>query len=355
MLAIICAAIIAATTPSTPTQSPSPSPSPSATPTATPTPPVTIGADFTLFGFHTNGVSGIEPQISNALITVNAGIGNLHANATAGQYSFPTIGFPILPANAPGANTDLYDPLPFAAVQYSFNNHFSIGAGKYAALLGQESPFTYQNLNIQRGIGWEMEPTISRGVQAAYTNGPWSLTLQENDAYYGGFQRAVEGLAGWSPSANTNLQFAFIVPGANTGPNPTTTVGNKAEYDLMFTRQIGKLQLLPYFLWVNSPASAVLGYTRSEDAYAGVLLANWAFSSALSVPIRYENAANQSAVTDTGLNADLIGFGPGSRVQTFTVTPTYRFGNSIVARFEYSTLWGSSSQQRIGFEFGVMH
>ena len=352
MLATILAALVAAAT-SSPSASPSASPTPA--PTAAPTPPVSVGADFTLFGFHTNNVSGIEPQISNALINVNAGIGNVHANATVGQYSFPTIGFPILPANTDGANTQLYSAWPVGSISYDFGSHFSLGAGKYAALLGQESPFTYQNLNIQRGIGWEMEPTISRGVQASYNNGPWTLTMQENDAYYGGFQRAVEGLAGWAPSSNTNLQFAFIIPGANTGPNPTTSIGNKAEYDLMFTRQIGKLQVLPYFLWVNSPSSSVLGYMRSEDAYAGVLLANWSFSSALSVPVRYEYAANQSTTTDTGLNADLIGFGPGSRVQTFTATPTYRFPNSVVVRFEYSTLWGSSSQQRIGFEVGVMH
>lgn len=316
---------------------------------------MTISPDFTLFGFNTSGGSGFDAQISNALITVNAGVGNLHANATVGQYSFPTIGFPILPANQPGANTDLYNPLPLASVSYAFGSHFSLGAGKYAALLGQESPFTYQNLNIQRGIGWEMEPTISRGIQASYNNGPYTVTLQENDAYYGGFQRAVEGLVGWAPSSNTNLQFAFIVPGANVGPNPTTSIGNKAEYDLMFTRQIGKLQLLPYFLWVNSPASSVLAYTSSEDAYAGVLLANWAFNSELNIPLRYENAADTSSSSATSPNADLIGFGAGSHVQTLTLTPTYRFGNSGVLRLEYSTIWGSTSQNRVGFEFGVMH
>lgn len=348
MLALLVAALLAAATPAA-------SPSPSPTPAATPTPPVTIGADFTLFGFNTTPNSNFDAEISNALITVDAGIGKLHANATVGQYSFPGLGFPILPANAPGSNTELYSALPVASVQYAFSSHFNVGAGKYATLLGQESNFTYQNLNVQRGIGWIMEPTISRGVQAAYTNGPWSLTAQYNDAYYGGYQRAVEALIGWSPSSVTSLQFAFIIPGSNVGPNPTTTVGNKQEYDLMFTRQIGKLQLLPYFLWVNSPASSILGYTGSEDAYAGVLLANWTFNSDLNVPIRYEYAANTGSASATSPNADLIGLGVGSRAQTVTLTPTYRFGNSGILRLEYSTVWGSTSQNRVGFEFGVMH
>lgn len=337
------------------TSSPSTSPSPSPTPAASPTPPITAGADFTLFGFHTNGLSGVDSQISNALVTVNAATGKLHASATAGQYSFPTLGFPIFPANAPGTNTDLYNPLPFAAVRWDFDSHVTLGAGKYAALLGQESPFTYQNLNIQRGIGWEMEPTINRGVQASYTNGPWTLIAQENDAYYSGFNRAFEGLIGWSPSANTNLQFAAIVPGANAGPNPTIAVGNKDEYDLMFARTIGKLQLLPYFLWVNSPASTILGYTRNESAYAGVLLGSWTFSSDWSVAFRYENAANHSAITDTSANADLIGFGPGSFAQTYTVTPFFHFGNGGAIRLEYSHVSGTLPQSRLGFELGVMH
>jgi hypothetical protein len=183
------------------------------------------------------------------------------------------------------------------------------------------------------------------------------LTAQYNDAYYSGSNRAFEGLAGWAPSANTSLQFAFIVPSANAGPNPTTSVGNKAEYDLMYTRQIGKLQILPYFLYVNSPASAALGYKQSENAWAGVLLASWAFNTPWSVAFRYENAGNGSAAGDTGANADLVGFGPGSSARSYTVTPTLHFPNSSgVLRLEYSNVNGTSgSQDRIGLEFGVMH
>ena len=337
-------------------QAPSPTPSAGPTPTPAPSPAVTVGADFTLYGFHTNGLNGVDTEVSNALVNVAAGTGNLRLSATAGQYGFPVLGFPIFPSNADGTNTQLYTALPVAAITYTFNSHLSVSAGKFAALLGQESPFTYQNVNIQRGIGWSMEPTISRGVQASYSNGPWSLTLQENDAYYGGSSRAAEGLIGWAPSSNTSVQFAFIIPGADTPPNPTASVGNKAEYDLMYTRQIGKLQLLPYLLYVSSGQSSKLEYTHNENATAAVFIAVWTFSSEWSLPIRYETAANGSSASDTSLNADLVGFGPGSHAQTITVTPTYRFGNGGVLRLEYSGAYGSLPEQnRIGFELGVMH
>jgi hypothetical protein len=318
-----------------------------------PAPAVTLGADFTLTGFN-EGRKATDSEIGDALINITAGAGNVRASATVGAYGFPTLGFPIVPVNQPGANAELYSALPVAALQYTFNSHLSVAAGKFAALLGQESPFTYQNLNIQRGIGWAMEPTISRGVQVVYSNGPWSATLQENDAYYSGTSRAVEGLLGWAPSSSTSLQFAFIVPGKDAGPNPTTSIGNKAEYDLMYARQTGKLQLLPYLLYVRSPESAKLGYTSAQNATAAVLLADWAFSPQFSLPFRYEYARNGSSSSDTSPNADLVGFGPGSTARTFTLTPAYRFGNGGLLRIEYSNVAATGMMQsRIGFEFGV--
>lgn len=309
-------------------------------------------------------------DLSNLLLNVSAVSKKWRASATIGEYAFPTLGAALNPNAQAGANVSLYSALPVAAVTYNFDSHLSVAVGKFAALLGQESPFTFENVNIQRGLGWAMEPTISRGVQAAYANGPWTLTLQENDAYYSGRSRAFEGLIGYAASAKTTLQFAAIVPGANAPPNPTVAVGNKAEYDLMLTQQIGKLQLLPYFLWVNSPASTALGYTRSEHASAGVLLATWAFSTPWSIALRYETVRNASSTSDTNANADLIGYGPGSSARTFTVTPALHFsGGNTVLRVEYSSVLLSSfvagagfganglgaSQSRVGFELGVMH
>ena len=332
-------------------------PSPAPAPTATRVPVITVTPEITLYHFWTSDVPRPSTDVASGLFNFTINSGKLRANATVGDYGFPTVGFPLVPDTADGANLELYSPLPIAAISFSIDSRFSVAVGKFAALLGQESPFTYQNLNIQRGIGWAMEPAISRGVQVAYSNGPWSATLQENDAYYSGSSRAVEGLIGWAPSTDTAVQFAAIVPGANVPGNVSTTVGNKAEYDLMYTRSIGKLQILPYVLWVHSPASSVLGYTSAENAWAGVLLGTWNFSPQMSVAFRYESARNTSSTSDTTANADLLGFGPGSSASSETVTPTFHFGNAGVLRFEYSHVraTGLDNQSRFGLEFGVTH
>lgn len=344
MLALFAVALLA----QAPTNAPSP--------TASPAPVIILAPEFTLYDFRTSGTPFPNADVSNGLLNVTINSGNLHANATVGDYSFPTVGFPLVPDNAPGANVQLFSPLPVAALTYNLNSHFSVAAGKFAALLGQESPFTYQNINIQRGLGWNMEPTISRGVQATYTNGPWTLTLQDNDAYYSGKNRAFEGSIGWSPSSNTSVVFAAIIPGANVPGNPTVAVGNKAEYDLMYTRTIGKLQLLPYFLWVHSPASSLLGYPNSENAWAGIVMGTWTFDPQCSVAFRYEDVRNLSSASDTNPNADLVGFGPGSSANSQTITPAYHFSNGGVLRLEYSHVSATGfSQSRYGLEFGVMH
>jgi hypothetical protein len=248
------------------------------------------------------------------------------------------------------------------------NDRWSIAAGKFAALLGQESPMTFQNISVQRGLAWSMEPVISRGAHVSYSQGAWSGTLEYNDAYYSGNNRALEGIVGYAPSSSTNVQFAWIVPNANAGPNPTVAIGNKAEYDLMYTRQIGKLQLLPYLLWVQSPSSASLGYPRGESAFAGVLMGTYTFNSDFSVSARVEDASDGSTTADTSANADLVGYGPGSGATTFTITPTYHRDWAFV-RLEYSHVgvrnaapsiaFGPTgtqpSQDRFGIEFGGAH
>src|SRR5579872_1083104 len=114
--------------------------SPAPTPTASPAPLVSVAPEFAFYAFHTNGAAGAAADVSDALLNFNVNAGKLHANATAGTYSFPVVGFAFAPDNAPGANVMLYSPLPVAALTYQFDSHVSLAAGKFGSLLGQESP-----------------------------------------------------------------------------------------------------------------------------------------------------------------------------------------------------------------------
>jgi hypothetical protein len=362
---------------------PAPASSPVATPSASPTPaPVpnsTWQTNVSGYSFKTtnpNATGAVDTptgqdlnsrtDYSNIQATVTRNTGPFRFGATIGEYAFPVVGQALNPTFKTGTNSDLFSYVPVAYVQYLPNAAWTFTAGKLAALLGQESNFTYQNVNIERGLGWNTEPAFTRGVRAAYARGKFTGTLGYSDGYYSGRLDSLEGLLAWAASANTTMQFAFELPQSSVGPNPTAVIANKREANLMLTQQFGKMQLLPYLLWIDSPQNTKLGYNGDERAFAGVFIANYVFDGAWSLGARYESIANRSSTLDGGANADLVGFGPGSKATTFTITPAFKTGHTTL-RAEYSTVnlgafvpglgFGTagvaSSQSRIGFELAA--
>lgn len=379
---------------------PSPSPTAAATPTPSPTPFTSgsIGGDFTVYGISSDNANAIgaigqataadtkgHSDIGNLLVNASYTSGLYKLSATGGAYSFLTLGSAINQTInnderqfGACANTSCYTALPLAQLTYtSKDQHWTVFAGKLGTLLGAEGIFTYQNVNLQRGLGWSLEPVISRGVHVGYTNGPWTVAGEANDGYYSGWSHiAAEYELSWAPSANTSVTFYGINPGRNTPGNPTTFVANKSEYNLVYSRTIGKWSLTPYGLLVSSPASTTLstlygGNWGAESAWAVSLLGAYNWSPLFSLGFRVEDVEDNSSTMDASLNADLIGlYGPGSGATTYTLTPTYKFSanglNSLV-RLEFShvqvrnllpgfgfgPLGTLSAQNRIGIEFGA--
>ncbi len=335
--------------------------------TPTPTPAYTLDGAFSLYSAHTSPDATSLTDLSNGLLTLTKTGGQLRFAVTAGVYAFPTVGQPLVSTTQAGANTALYGYVPAYDLAYVPNAHVTVSVGQLASLLGQESGFTYQNINVQRGLLWAAETTFSRGVRVAYANGKITADLGYDDGFYSGNRgRAIDGLAGWSPSANTSWQFAFTLPGADTPGNATASVANKREYDLMLAQQVGKLQLLPYVLFVQSPASSTLGYTSSAHSTGVAVLANYAFSGAYSVGARFESYGNASVANDLSANADLVGYGPGSSATTWTITPAWHPG-PFFARVDISNVTlhdftpglgfgkagASNNQNRVVGELGV--
>lgn len=357
------------------------SPAPAPVPAATPLPFFQVAGAFTNGSFNTTGQNAIgaldvaagldrssRSDVTNFLLTPTLNSGVFHATATAGYYDLPTLGCALNPTTQRGANMSLYSAVPLYNVSYSPNSHLSFYAGKLLTQLGQEAMFTYQNFNIQRGMGWEVEPLVSRGVRGAYANGPWGLQMEENDGYYGGStSRAFESSLSYAATGSQTFAFAVILPRSDDAPNATASIANKREEDLMYAATFGKVTLTPYLLWIQSPSATKFGYVK-ESATAGSLLGTYAFTPHYSLGFRAEFARNASATNDPAANSDLIGYGPGSGVTTYTVTPTFKSGWGLV-RLEWSSVYvtdlktglgfgqgGSGTHQnRYALEFGLMH
>ena len=319
--------------------SPSPSPSPSPSSTSLTLGPLTVDGVFSFFSAYTSGVNASgsfdttggadrsnRTDISNAFLIVNKNAGTFRYGFAAGAYNIPVLGFALNNTIQNGANTSLYGALPSVYAMYAPTASFNIEAGKLATFTGQESTYTYENPNIERGIVWNMETAVSRAVRANFTGAKFNAGLEVDDGFYSGNRLGVQGQISNTPNASTTLAFVFVVPNASAPGNPTSSIANKRLYNPLLTYTTGKWTFAPYALFVESPANTALGYTNSEHAFGGVLNATYAVNSDWNVAGRVEYGKNGSTATDTGANANLLGYGPGSSAWTYTLTPAYRHG-----------------------------
>ena len=324
--------------------------SPAPTPTPSPSPAVVLHAVLSATEAYTRGVnavgsfdtpSGVDVSsrfnVSNAFAILAKSSGTLQFALQAGAYSIPTIGIAGNKTIQSGANTDLFGPVPLAYVQYVPSSSFNVSAGILATLTGAESTFTYEDWNVQRGAVWNIENAVSRGVRAAFTSGKAVVTLGVNDGYYSGKYGAAETAISYAPDSSQSVLAVWVDPNPRTPSNTTATIANKQLLNLVYTKSHGKLQLAPYVLWARSPASTPLGYTSSETAFGAAALANVAWSSTFSTALRWETLHDGSSASDTSPNADLIGYGPGCGISSWTLTPSWKLSGGTWLRFDLSS------------------
>lgn len=323
------------------------SPAPSPTPTASPA--VQLHGVLSESLAFTSGVNATgsfdssdghdrstRSNVSNAFVILSKTSGTFQFGLQGGAYSIPVVGIAGNKTIQSGANTDLFGPLPLAYGAYVPNTHVNVSAGVLATLIGAESTFTYQNWNIQRGAVWNVENAVERGVRASFTSGKAIATIGADDGFYSGKYGAAEASLTYAPDANDSALIVWLDPNSRTPGNATASIANKELLNLVLTRTTGRLQLASYVLYARSPAAASLGYTRAESAFGAALLANLTWSGKFSIAVRFETLHNASASGDTSLNADLVGYGPGSGIDTWTLTPAWQLGHGVFARADYS-------------------
>ena len=84
-------------------------------------------------------------------------------------------------ANSPAGN--LWGWFPQGFVKIVPTDNFSVQAGKLPTLIGAEYTFSFENINIERGLLWNQEPAVSKGGQANYTWGPVAFSLSFTDGF----------------------------------------------------------------------------------------------------------------------------------------------------------------------------
>ncbi len=276
-------------------------------------------------------------DISNGQVFIQKIDGVVQFYAQVGAYSIPSLGTPYSHlTDTSDALNNYFSAVPQAFLKIAPTDTFSIEAGKLPTLIGAEYTFSFENFNIERGLLWNQEPAVSRGVQANYTIGPVALSLSVNDGYYSDRFNWLSGSATWTINPTNTLVFAA---GGNIGKSGTATIAtplaqnNSSIYNLIYTYNNAPLTITPYFQYSRVDAKPEIGLYASASTYSGAVLANYVFTPKFQLAGRAEyikQDGGSSAIAPTNLL-----YGAGSGAFSFTVTPTFTY-NHFFARADLS-------------------
>lgn len=292
-------------------------------------------------------------DVSNAMVAVQTISGPVQFFVQAGAYSFPTLGTPYIRASK--NPSFYYGDVPVAYGKVVLSPSLSIQAGQMPTLIGSEYAFTFQNTNIERGLLWNQEPVISKGVQVNYTHGSVSLQASINDGFYSDHYNWFSGLLSYTLDShntlavNGGLNFSHTLTNKFAAPN---TVNNSSLFLVSWTYSNGPLWVSPYFQYTTVPADPRTGAARSAQTYAGAVLARYTLTPEFNLAGRFEYIATSSdrcRAIDGPLCAPTnLLYGPGSDAWTLTVTPTWQRG-VFFARGEVSYVRIENFQSGFGF------
>ncbi len=271
---------------------------------------------------HVPGDKSSQVGMSNGQIVLQKTDGVFQFYLQAGAYDMPSLGTPFLATEKTISN--FYGPVPvgFLKLQAGKNTSFEIGA--LPTLIGAEYTFTFENMNISRGLLWNQENAVTRGIQVNQTMGKFTASLSWNDGFYSNRYTWMSGSLAYTNGPHT---LAFV-GGGNLGQTAFQTAAtpvqnNGSIYNVIYTYSKGSWILQPYFQYSDIPTNAKIGITKGASTTGGAILVSHAFKHGFSLPVRWEYITSSGSAAENSLN---LMYGPGSNATSITATPTYQHG-----------------------------
>ena len=268
-------------------------------------------------GDHTSNVT-----VSNGQVWAQKTDGVFQFYVQVGAYDLPSMGSSFLPLTK--SMSDLYGPVPVGFIKIQAGKNTSFEVGSLPTLIGAEYTFTFENMNIARGLLWNQESAISRGVQVNQTMGKVTASLSWNDGYY---SNRYTWLTGSLTYTNGPHALAFVA-GGNYGQTAfqklaTPVQNNSSIYNVIYTYTKGKWIVQPYFQYNNVPTNHNIGIDKGASTTGGAILLSYAPGHGFSLPVRFEEIGSSGHPNDGAVN---LLYGSGSKGTSFTVTPTWQKG-----------------------------
>ena len=314
---------------------------------------------------HVPGDNTDQAALTNGQIFIQKTDGWFQFYLQGGIYDIPSLGTPFLAADK--TLTNLYGPVPVAFVKLQAGKNTSFEIGSLPTLIGAEYTFSFENMNINRGLLWNQENAVSRGIQVNQTMGKFTASASWNDGFYSNRYSWISGTLAYANGPNA---IAFVA-GGNLGQTryqsfATPVQNNGAIYNVIYTYTKGSWILQPYWQYTNVPTNAQIGIVKGASTQGGAILVNHTFKHGFSLPVRWEYITSSGTAAQQAVN---LMYGPGSAGTSITVTPTFQYGGFFfrtdlayvhISNFTPGSVFGpagmNNNQTRavaeIGFVFG---
>ncbi len=271
---------------------------------------------------HVPGDNTTQAAISNAQIFIQKTDGWFQFYVQAGAYNIPALGVPYL--NTEKTLSELFSPVPVAFAKFQVAKNTSIEIGALPTLIGAEYTFTFENMNVDRGLLWNQENAVNRGIQINQTMGKFTASLSWNDGFY---SNRYTWLSGALAYVNGPHSLSFVA-GGNYDQTYFTTYAtpvqnNSSIYNVIYTYTKGAWIVQPYYQYTNVPTNTAIGIVKGASTNGGAILVSRAFSHGFSLPLRFEYIASSGSPAQNAVN---LLYGAGSSGTSITVTPTFQYG-----------------------------
>jgi hypothetical protein len=275
---------------------------------------------------HVPGDNNQQADLSNGMVVIQKSDGVFQFYLQAGAYNIPDLGVPFV--STKDTISGLWGPLPQAFVKLQAAKNTSFLIGSLPTLIGAEYTFSFENMNVQRGLLWNQETAISRGIQVNQAMGKFSASLSWNDGFY---SNRYSWLSGSLAYTNGPHAISFVA-GGNLGQTKyqtfaTPVQNNGSIYNVIYTYTKGPWIIQPYFQYTDVPTNKQIGIIKGASTKGGAILASYAFKHGFSLPVRWEYIASSGSAAENSVN---LMYGPGSTGTSITVTPTVQRGGFFV-------------------------
>src|SRR5215467_5482954 len=272
-------------------------------------------------GNHVPGDDATHWDISNAQVFVQKTTGWWQFYLQGGAYNIPAIGVPFM--STADTVKNIYGPFPQGYVKFVKGN-FNVEIGALPTLIGAEYTFSFQNMNVERGLLWGQENAVNRGIQLNYTHKKLTAAFSWNDGFYSNRYTWLTGSLTYAFNAANSLAF---VGGGNAGAYAKNTLAtplalnNSQIYSLIYSYTKGSWVIQPYLQITDVPTNPSIGISQGAGTKGGAVLATYNFKHSFSLAARPEYIKSTGSIASGAIN---LLYGPGSGAFGFTVTPTYR-------------------------------